>query len=63
MKLKVLPHLVARVKKAIIKEKNMDHEFALLDTPEDDKYFLSSDYSRETNVLVLWLKLQVGDKI
>ena len=54
--LRVAPHLVARVKKAVIKEKDMDLAFKFSQAEIGKrKLFLRSSYSSSSWELKLWL--------
>lgn len=54
--LRVAPHLVVRVRKAVIKEKDMDLPFKFLQDEEGSrKLYMRSIYSAETWELKLWL--------
>lgn len=57
-RLEVPPQLVARVKKAVIKEKNMDSAFKLMN--DEDQFRLVISYDRKSQVLKFELKQKYG---
>ena len=60
-RLNVLPRLVPRVKKAVIKEKYIDAGFKLLlDHQGTEFYFLEFEYDKESQVLTIRLKQRYG---
>lgn len=56
--LEVMPAMVARVKKAIIKEKHKDVGFKVMN--DHDNFFLDFSYAKETQRLVVKLKQTLG---
>lgn len=56
----VRPHNLPKVKKAIIKEKDMDINFKELNEEVGDKVYLDISYNRSNYNLTLMLKQRIG---
>jgi hypothetical protein len=57
--LRVAPVFAKTVKKAVMKEKNMDLAFKL--THDDDSYFLKISYDEKKSIMTFELKRRIGE--